>query len=193
MRNMEKLRVVIGAGEYNNNPGWIHTQEQDLNVLEEASWDENFKIETIDVLLAEHVWEHFTYDEGVTAAKLCWKYLKPGGYFRCAVPDGYFPNKEYRKVVQVGGPGPVNHPAASHKTVYNFETLGKLFSEAGFECELLEYHDKNGVFHQINWNKEDGNIFRSVKVDPRNSSTITFPSLIIDAKKSLKVKFSSTV
>lgn len=180
------MKVVIGAGDYNNNPDWLHTQEGILNVLDESSWSRMFDYETIDALLAEHVWEHLTYEEGLQSAKLAWRFLKLGGYFRCAVPDGYFPDKEYQNLIQVGGPGPVNHPAASHKIVHNFETLVKLFSEAGFECELLEYHDKHGTFHYKDWNKEDGVIYRSVKIDPRNSSIVTFPSLIIDAKKPYK-------
>lgn len=192
MKKQNTLKVVIGAGEYNNNPGWYHTQENELNVLDEASWQRNFSEESIDALLAEHVWEHLTYAEGLQAAKLAWEYLKPGGYFRCAVPDGYFPNQYYQKIIQEGGPGPSDHPAASHKIVHTYESFTRLFSEAGFECELLEYHDETGEFYQKEWVEEEGIIFRSAKVDPRNSQILTFPSLIVDAKKPLKVKFGGT-
>ncbi len=27
----EEVRVVVGAEGYNNNPGWLHTQESDVN------------------------------------------------------------------------------------------------------------------------------------------------------------------
>lgn len=30
------------------------------------------------------------YEEGVEAARTCFDFLKPGGYVRCAVPDGFF-------------------------------------------------------------------------------------------------------
>lgn len=29
----EELKVVVGAEGYNNNPGWLHTQEGELNLL----------------------------------------------------------------------------------------------------------------------------------------------------------------
>lgn len=183
MTKMCKLKVVIGAGKFNNNPDWVHTQEKQLNIVEENSWAESFEPNSIDALLAEHVWEHLTYEEGMKAAKLAFKYLKLGGYLRCAVPDGYFQNKEYQKIIQIGGPGPADHPASSHKIVYNVESLADLFSTAGFECDLLEYHDKAGRFHRKEWNQEDGIIFRSAKIDPRNQKKLVFPSLIVDARK----------
>jgi len=180
------LKVVIGAGGYNNNPGWIHTEENQLDIVNKSSWSRLFEPETIDAVLAEHVFEHMTYNEGVNAAKLVWLFLKPGGYLRCAVPDGYFKSESYQNMVKVGGPGPRNHPAASHKIVYNVESLTGLFLKAGFTCDLLEYHDRDGFFHYNDWEKKDGIIYRSIKVDPRNSETITFPSVIIDAVKPLK-------
>jgi predicted SAM-dependent methyltransferase len=69
-----------------------------------------FTHNSITAILAEHVWEHLTFEEGVQAAKNCYKYLKPGGYVRCAVPDGYFPDEEYQNIVKIGGPGPKDHP-----------------------------------------------------------------------------------
>ena len=85
---LDEIKVVIGAGEYVNNPGWIHTQEEELNLLDENMWQNRFNESSIRAILAEHVWEHLTYEEGIDAAKMCFKYLKPGGYIRCAVPDG---------------------------------------------------------------------------------------------------------
>ena len=67
---MNELKVVIGAGGYNNNPGWLHTEEDELNLLKHSSWSEKFKKETISACVAEHVWEHLTYDEGFLAANL---------------------------------------------------------------------------------------------------------------------------
>lgn len=183
-RKSDEIKLVIGAGEYNNNPGWIHTQEEELDVLDESSWQNRFAIHSINAILAEHVWEHLTYEEGVTAAKLCHHYLKPLGYIRCAVPDGYFPDESYQQIVQVGGPGPKNHPAESHKIVHTYQSIISLFEEAGYEVKLLEYCDENGKFHQQDWDGEDGVIFRSKKYDPRNQGDeLVFPSLIIDAIK----------
>ncbi|MFK3937388.1 class I SAM-dependent methyltransferase [Alkalihalobacillus sp. NPDC078783] len=181
---MSELKIVIGAGGYNNNPGWLHTEEDELNLLKRSSWIENFEEESISAVVAEHVWEHLTYEEGLIAANLVRDYLKEGGHIRCAVPDGFFPNEEYQRTVQVGGPGPEDHPAFDHKIVYTYQTIQSLFKKAGFHVTLLEYFDEHGIFHTSEWNKADGVIYRSSKCDPRNlGDDPQFPSLIIDAIK----------
>ncbi|TSB47641.1 class I SAM-dependent methyltransferase [Alkalicoccobacillus porphyridii] len=181
---MSEKKVVIGAGGYNNNPGWIHTEQSELDLLVASSWSANFEQESLSAILAEHVWEHLTYEEGGKAAELAYQYLKPGGHFRVAVPDGLFQNDEYQYNIQVGGPGPADHPAFDHKIVYTYSSLRQLFEEAEFAVQLLEYHDENGVFHCVDWREEDGVIFRSNRVDPRNQGEVPlFPSLIIDAIK----------
>ena len=181
------LRVVIGAGEYNNNPGWIQSEKEELDLLDKRTWEAMFEKESIDAILAEHVWEHLSWEEGLIAAENCMFYLKPSGYIRCAVPDGYFLNKDYQNTIKIGGPGDQNHPAASHKIVYNYQVLTELFKSVGFQVKLLEYFDENGEFHQDEWDGNQGVIFRSKKFDPRNKGTeLSFPSLIMDIKKCLK-------
>lgn len=92
----------------------------------------------------------------MAAAEICFTYLKPSGYIRCAVPDGYFPDESYQNIVQVGGPGPKDHPAASHKIVHTYQTIINLFETVGFEVELFEYCDEDGTFHQQDWDGADG-------------------------------------
>lgn len=182
----EEIRVVIGAGEYNNSPEWTQTQESDLNLLQRQQWVDQFLPNTISAILAEHVWEHLDIDEGVEAAKICFEFLKPGGYVRCAVPDGYFPNEEYQKGVQIGGPGPADHPAASHKIVHTYKTLSSIFEMAGFKVHLLEYCDEIGEFHYTEWDEKKGFIYRSKRFDHRNKDgNLGFVSLILDAVKSV--------
>ena len=85
--------------------------------------------------------------------------------------------------MQVGGPTK-DHPAASHKIVYNYKTLTKMFETAGFEIVLLEYCDENGQFYYKEWDANDGVIFRSKRYDPRNQGDkLGCPSLIVDAIK----------
>ncbi|MBU5465924.1 SAM-dependent methyltransferase [Virgibacillus sp. MSJ-26] len=180
----KKIKVVIGAGKYNNNPGWLHTQEKELNLLDEKTWSRMFSNNSITAILAEHIWEHLTYNEGVEAAKVCRKFLKTKGYIRCAVPDAFFRNKEYQDMVKIGGPGPKDHPAADHKIVYNYKTITNMFNTAGYEVKLLEYCDEEGKFQQNPWEGKDGVLFRSKKFDPRNQGKqLAFPSLIVDAIK----------
>jgi predicted SAM-dependent methyltransferase len=167
-----------------NNPGWNHTQEETLHLLKPEQWEEQFSKGSISAIVAEHVWEHLTFEEGVVAAKTCFEFLKENGYIRCAVPDGFFPNEEYQRVVQIGGPGPLDHPAASHKIVYNYKTLTKMFQEAGFQVNLLEYCDEEGVFHYREWDEQEGKIYRSKRFDHRNQNgELISVSLIVDACK----------
>lgn len=180
----DELKIVVGAGEINNNPGWLHTNEDELNLLKREDWIKRFDSNSLEVILAEHVWEHLTYEEGVEAAKVCYEFLKNGGYIRCAVPDSFFPDEEYQEGVQVGGPGPLDHPAASHKIVHNYKTIISMFESAGFQVKLLEYCDESGEFHCNDWDEKAGFIYRSKRFDHRNQDgKLGFVSLIVDAVK----------
>ncbi|GIN12284.1 hypothetical protein J26TS2_21510 [Shouchella clausii] len=130
-----------------------------------------------------------TYEEGVQAARTCFEFLMPGGYVRCAVPDRSFPNENYQLNVRVGGPGPIDHPAASHKIIHTYKTITAMFEEEGFVVSLLEYCDENGQFHYNDWNEQQGFIDRSKRFDHRNQQgALRFVSLIVDAKKPIDVK-----
>jgi predicted SAM-dependent methyltransferase len=182
----EKIKIIVGAFSQLY-AGWIPTQEQDLNLLRRQDWELSFKNRKIDRILAEHVWEHLDEEEGRLAARICFDFLKPGGMVRCAVPDGYFPNEEYQKMIQIGYPKPIEYPAARHKMVYNYHVIQDVFESAGFEVHLLEYCDEEGNFHFKDWNSEDGFIYRSKRFDHRNTNgEIRMLSLIIDAQKPLQ-------
>lgn len=183
------MKVILGAG-ITKNDGWISTQENELNILNLNDWKKNFNVNSIDCILAEHVWEHMSYKDGIIAAKNCFKYLKLGGYLRCAVPDGNFKNKWYQNMIQAGGPGPKEHPAYTHKIVYDYKSLSRVFFEAGFDMEILEYCDEKGNFHYKYWNENDGIIGRSYRFDARNKKNkLGMVSIIIDAKKPLEIKY----
>lgn len=179
----EPVRVIIGAGTQSY-PGWIATQREQLDLLHSADWAASFGERLVDAFLCEHVWEHLTEAEGRFAASLCFTYLQPGGYLRCAVPDGNFPNAAYQLMVRPGGPGPRDHAAADHKILYDYQHLTATFASAGFDVDLLEYCDAAGRFHYHQWSNADGPIYRSLMSDHRNKGgTIEFVSLIVDARK----------
>lgn len=183
------MKIILGAGNNEIN-GWVNTQEDELNILKMEDWKNIFKFNSIDCMLAEHVWEHMSYEDGIIAAKNCFSFLKPGGYLRCAVPDGYFKNKRYQNLIQIGGPGPKEHPAYTHKIVYNYRLFSRIFLEVGFDIELLEYCDENHKFHYKYWNENDGIIGRSYRFDARNKKNkLGMVSIIIDAKKPLEIKY----
>ena len=71
-----ETKVVVGAEGYNNNPGWLHTNEEELNLLKRETWLNKFQPNSLSVILAEHVWEHLSYEEGIEAAKVCYEFLE---------------------------------------------------------------------------------------------------------------------
>lgn len=177
------MKIILGAGktEYD---GWVSTQESELNLLKREDFARMFSDERPTAFLAEHVWEHMTIEEGCRAAKNCYDFLAEGGYLRAAVPDRNFRNEWYQNMVQVGGNGDPNHPAFTHKIVYDYRTFVRVFQQAGFAVELLEWCDENGDFHHKYWDEADGRIGRSLRFDTRNrDGKLGMVSIILDAKK----------
>lgn len=177
------MNVIIGAGSQNWD-GWIATQKEEIDLIDEATWETFFGARKADAFLCEHVFEHITLEEGLGAAKRIYRYLNKDGFIRLAVPDKYFPNEAYQKIARVGGPGPKEHPAADHKVLYDYKQLVAVFEQAGFYVTLLEYHDEQHQFHINEWEIEKAPIYRSSKLDHRNQEgQIGFASLIIEATK----------
>ena len=206
-----RKRVVIGAWG-RSDPGWIPTQRDFLDLTKPSDWQRYFKPESVEAMLAEHVWEHLTPEEGLAAAKTCYTYLAPGGYLRVAVPDGLHPDPAYIDTVKAGANENAHETAASqasngsavalhgnaanHKALYTYQSLKELFEAAGFRVTLYEYFDEAGRFHCEEWDRTAGTIWRSKRFDPRNRNgnlTSVYPgtlgdylsyySIILDAVK----------
>ena len=179
--NNTLLKIIIGAGEQQYD-GWISTQKSDLDLTREEHWLQVFALQKADQFLCEHVWEHLTLEEGRNAAKFVFNSLKPGGRLRVSVPDLNFPNSEYQMSVRIGGPGPLSHPAADHKIVYDYKLFSCLFKEAGFIVNILEFCDEKGVFHFNYWHPSDGFLYRTLRFDHRNrDGELGFVSIALDA------------
>ena len=158
--------------------------DQQLRVVDALSpddWGRFFQEASIDAILAEHVWEHLTEEEGVRAAGVCFEYLRPEGYLRVAVPDGLHPDPKYIEHVKPGGTGP---GADDHKILYTCHRFREVFENVGFRTRLLEYFDDRGVFHFEDWNPRSGFISRSRRFDPRNRvGELKYTSIILDCLK----------
>lgn len=179
----DKIKIIIGASSQDY-AGWIRTQQEELDLLKREDWQNSFKDRKVHNILAEHVWEHLDEEETKKSAKILYDYLDQEGLIRIAVPDGFYRNEWYQNMVQVGGPGPKDHPAASHKMLYTYKTIGTPFTEAGFSVCLLEYCDEDGKFHYNEWDETEGFIYRSKRFDHRNQNgELGFVSLIIDVRK----------
>jgi predicted SAM-dependent methyltransferase len=171
----EPLRLVLGSsGVYD--AGWIATDADQLNLTVPESWERLVAPSSVDAFLAEHVWEHLSISEGQAAAELCYRFLRPGGYIRVAVPDGLRPDPEYQEYIKVGGVG--GGEIGGHKTVFTYLTLREIFVRAGFTVNLLEYHDEAGEEHISSWRDTEGTIHRSARFDDRG-----VVSIILDATK----------
>ena len=177
---LKPLKIVIGASGISQE-GWVTSEIRLLNLLKPVDWDRYFSNHPIDAILAEHVWEHLTKEEGIVAAKTCFQYLTDGGYLRVAVPDGLHPDPKYIEWVKPGGVGP---GANDHKTLYSYKTFKEIFESAGFKVDLLEYFDECGTFHYKEWNTNEGMICRSKRFDERNKNgELNYTSIILDARK----------
>lgn len=176
----QPVKLVIGSG-YSNVKGWLHTDIETLNILKADDWAAYFPENSVDRILAEHVWEHFSEADGKLAFRNCHTFLKPGGVLRVAVPDGFHPNPEYIEMVRVGGTG---NGADDHKILYDYRLMSAFLQEIGFKVTPVEYFDEQGDFQQIPWRVEDGMIRRSAAHDERNKNgALVYTSLIIDAEK----------
>lgn len=173
-------RLVVGASSMVPG-GWTGTEIEDVNLLQPVTWERFFRPDSIDAILAEHVWEHLSAENGRLAAETCYHFLKPGGYLRMAVPDGYHPDPGYIEHVRPGGGGP---GCDDHKVLYNYKVLSSLFEEAGFQVKLLEYFDEVGQFVREHWDPAKGMIRRSERFDCRNQGgRLTYTSIVLDAIK----------
>jgi predicted SAM-dependent methyltransferase len=178
--NKGDIKLVVGSSSIFEQ-GWVPTEAHFLNLLKEEEWLNYFKENSISNILAEHVWEHLTIEDGYIAASTCYKFLKKGGKLRIAIPDGFHSSKEYIDYVKPGGSGA---GADDHKVLYTYKSLTELLSRIGYTVDLLEYFDEAGTFHQNAWDANEGFIHRSIKHDKRNADgNPNYTSLIVDAIK----------
>ena len=180
VRSHADLRIVVGSsGKYQ--PGWIPTDREYLDLLIPKHWRRAFGTRRASVILAEHVFEHLTEAEGEQAIGVCAQYLKPGGYLRVAVPDGYCPDPRYINYVKPGGTG---SGSDDHKVLYNVDTLTSAMLRCGLVPEPLEWYSSQGAFSFKDWDPTSGLIERSRRFDERNAGgRLAYTSLIVDGRR----------
>ena len=174
-----KLQIIIGA-HHTDYENWLPTNIENLNLLRTESFQDLFGDKKVSRFLAEHVFEHITYSDALIALKNCYSYLEKGGAVRIAVPDGLHPNQDYIDMVKPGGFGEGAH---DHQLLYDYKKLSKVFEDAGFKVNLLEYYDEEGTFHYNDWDSKDGHVIRSKRYDKRFNEPLGYSSLIIDGIK----------
>lgn len=155
----ENVRVIVGSGGIQTQKGWLTTDIDQLNIVEDASWQRLFQPSTIDRILAEHVLEHLTLRDLKTALENAHRFLKPGGWLRAAVPDAFHPSRYYYNLVKPGG----WETPYEHMLLLDYEMLSRIGREIGFRVRLLEYFDENGLFHIADYDSEDGIVQRCAR------------------------------
>lgn len=167
------IRVALGVAT-EKQAGWIGLVQAELDVTAEADWSRRFAPASIDDILAEHVWEHLTWTQARNAATLAFRYLKPGGRLRLAVPDTFHASRFIVDAVSATGSLAHEH---GHLVDYNYRLMTRLLSEAGFEVELLDWWDEAGEFHNGYGNDDaHGYIMRSYVNWPNHANVYVEPA-----------------
>jgi predicted SAM-dependent methyltransferase len=150
-----------------------------LDITKEKDWAKLFYKGSLSNIVAEHVFEHLSPRDCKKAFGFCYEYLRRGGVLRIAVPD-----KNRRDLLYVKEVSP---PSDGHKSYFDYSTLEKMLTLAGFKVNKLEWHDKEGVFYHKKYDNQLGKIQRSFTSDRQKkfkSGDHYYTSLIVDAIKS---------
>jgi len=181
----QKIKIIVGAAEtYQNN--WYSTNQNWLDIRKENHWKKIFKNKTIITnVVAEHVFEHLTYEECIESLKTIHNYTTKDSKIRIAVPDGYNPDSNYIKNVKVKG---IGDDAADHKQLLNKDILFEILTKAQFKPKLIEGYDSNKRLYSEKYSIEEGFIKRSRQNNDTNLEKIwgfkdSKTSLIVDATK----------
>ena len=179
-RDGRPLKIVLGGTA--PEPDWLGSDIGFFDATDPAAWADLVVGENrVERLLAEHVFEHIPPDLIPKVLANAYRYLKPGGTIRIAVPDGHNPDPDYIRNVAPGGIGP---GAGDHKQLFTVESLSAALSEAGFEVEPGEWFDAGGRFHEEPWPAERGHIHRSRRHGmPDKSFPFSHLSLLVDGVK----------
>lgn len=152
------IKIIVGAAE-THQPGWYSTNECWLDITRDDHWRNIFKGRTLVThVVAEHVFEHLTYEEAQRALRYIHAHMVPGGRIRIAVPDGYHPDPEYQRHVGIEG---IGDDGSDHKQLLNVDVLGALLSEAGFKPMHIEGYTAGGELKETPYATHDGFIMRS--------------------------------
>lgn len=186
------MKIIIGANG-TTQPGWLSLERSHLDLRDRDTWVRLFRPGSVDAVLTEHVLEHLTPEEAGRATRNVYEFLRPGGYWRIAVPDANNPSKW---CWLCNRPGSLLHLIANilytpgepfHQVFYKHCSLTSLLTNAGFLPRLLEWYDVEGRFHRESWSPLDGEVRRSFghpyMTSGQGLAGVNNLSLIVDAIK----------
>jgi predicted SAM-dependent methyltransferase len=182
----EKIKIILGAAN-TGFKGWISTDQDVLDITKEKDWKKLLGKHKIDNMLAEHVFEHLTPEQAKAAFSNVNKYLKKGGIFRFAVPDGYHPSSYLRSLIGVNG---LEQGADDHKIYFNIDNIKDFIQGLDFKICPVEFFDSEGYFHKKNFNLENGFVKRCLAYNKgRFDDSAEYEKMINSVEKHLRSQF----
>ena len=180
IESCDRIRLAVGS-ESHCSENWIPAASDQIDLVNPGSWSSFLQKSSVDAILAERVWGHLSEHDSRTAARNCFQFLRPGGYLRVAVPDGFHPSQQ-RKTLQ-GGVGSETGVGGGGR-LYNHLSFADVFLAVGFQVQMIEFFDQEGVFHSNHWDVSKGLVKRSLLFDERNiAQPFAYTSLVLDAVK----------
>jgi predicted SAM-dependent methyltransferase len=84
---LKNAKINLGCGKVKLN-SWINIDiNPDADIILDLKIGLPFKDNSIQYIYSEHVFEHFTYDEGHRLLKECYRVLSDDGIMRISMPD----------------------------------------------------------------------------------------------------------
>jgi predicted SAM-dependent methyltransferase len=166
---MIRIKLFFNAHEFNKleiGSGPIKKKDfvsSDINLRTDYPFDLRlglpFPPDSIDMIYAEHVFEHFDYTTLANLLRDCFKVLKPGGVLSAAVPDAgiylkayaddsNFNHREYSKYdfgltyrYRIDYVNYIFYMGGHHRYMFDKESLVLILKDAGFKDAKLREFD----------------------------------------------------
>ncbi len=144
------IKINMGCGWRDFGEGWKHIDSGDYEHLDSLSITDlsEYQDNTVDLIYASHVVEYFNREDVKDLLAEWHRVLKPGGVLRLGVPNfekiaHLYSTGQYGLDYFVGllyGKMPMADATIYHKTVYDFESLAKVLTAAGFsDCREWDW------------------------------------------------------
>lgn len=174
---------ILDLTQFAQHNGYTFRQ---LDVTKGLSYNEN----SVDIIVSSHFIEHITREEGLSFLKECYRVMKPGSIIRLTVPDTELLINKYAtndisqyKHINVGVEKSTDNAdslfellLSGHKTIYDYDSLSKLLSKAGF----------------VDITRKDFNKSSSKTIESQTIDMYPSLSLYIEAKKP-QISFSDII
>lgn len=141
------VKLHIGCGKRDFGPGWTNIDAvhfPHVHYFDVAKLP--FDAQSVDYIYSSHLIAYFDREEIIPLLQEWRRVLKKGGMLRLATPDW----DVLRKIaVPMLGPlyGKMGNPVIYHKTVYTFDSLKRLLTDAGFHYAKRYDHTKTEHAH----------------------------------------------